>query len=833
MAMNDGSSSTISASNPARASRRARRGSTRRSFKTLGGLLGNGSCRDKIAEELGESSQSEHSFGGDASSRSSSFGDRLSFSMPGFRHRGSEEVGPFGDIDKSHSTNNNPDAGEGEEEEETVSPLIVKQPAKGLVPSLRRAVSLQTENKKSKEESNLLRPPSLMRAISLQTDTFSIKRVKEEDPIPPPPNMQRSISGSILKRAARATRPSRPRRKASPPKSSKATDIPELTPCLETTSNHESISFRGRIETIPTSSLRGSSSHLRPTKTVTISPSVSISPPKQRRERDNRERSKSPFRRTRSTPDAPTVLLNAKGQPINFEEYEDMSESTYSQHSQSPKRSQSPLRRSVSNVLSTSPKAKGTLNKADLAPRIPLTRGQGRATTLASPRDLAPRMPALNRGRSLGTTAASLALKRKGGGGSPSPNSDSPSRRVPTRRSSGKSVLTRSGSTAAFGRGVRATKSACSDLAAMQLALGKVAVKTTVKTTALGVKTTARGVTGGSAAIMGGLRATKSACADLAEMQKALGVARIAGATIAGAASSGISTIASGTSLSSNNSMMISEVEPDPMFVEMMQWNPLDPDDRAKYDDVNVRRQIRRNPDALKAKYNVQMGRSTVIRSPLSTIIALGASLETVRAAIKAHPEGLRASSSLRTTPLHTACSFDTDILVVRYLYHKYPGAIASTTKHVFLPLHNACQMAEPNLEMIKFLVECYPEGLTEINKLGDTPLRIAERNEATPEEVLEYLEVETERVFSQCEENELKRKDILARQSWGSKELILDALQMHMDDTDHTTISTALLEESEHSTSEEFSSEFNQNPAGGDNICQQAQQPMVSLLDT
>lgn len=218
-------------------------------------------------------------------------------------------------------------------------------------------------------------------------------------------------------------------------------------------------------------------------------------------------------------------------------------------------------------------------------------------------------------------------------------------------------------------------------------------------------------------------------------------------------------------------------VEQDPVFFSMIKYNPMDAQERAKYDDLAVKKYIKRHPEALKAKYDFQVGgrgRLTVSRYPLSALVALGASLSVVRFAIKVNPSALEASKDFHSTALHTACSFNTDMKVVRYIYNKCPSAITETTKLVYLPLHNACQASKeetPMLEVIQFLVEEYPEGLMEINKLGDTPLRMAQRNSSMPKEVLELLEEETEKVFA-LEENSERLKCVRERQSWGSKDL-------------------------------------------------------------
>jgi hypothetical protein len=272
----------------------------------------------------------------------------------------------------------------------------------------------------------------------------------------------------------------------------------------------------------------------------------------------------------------------------------------------------------------------------------------------------------------------------------------------------------------------------------------------------------AGGITSTGTALAGGITSTKTGLA---------GVITSSGAALAG----GITSTGRSVSRASVLLTKSPSTRPEALFVEMATWNPMDADDRARYDDTAVRRILARNPDAARAKYEVQLGgrgNLTVSRYPLSTLVALGASVETIRLAIRACPMALRPSDEFRSTPLHTACTFNTNVEVVRYLYRKYPEAIKQTTNYVYLPIHNACQTGIPepcSLDMIQFLVETYPEGLMTINKLGDTPLRTAERNEHITGEVLAYLQEETERVFS-LEENENRRDEVVARQSWGSK---------------------------------------------------------------
>ena len=254
-------------------------------------------------------------------------------------------------------------------------------------------------------------------------------------------------------------------------------------------------------------------------------------------------------------------------------------------------------------------------------------------------------------------------------------------------------------------------------------------------------------------------------CAGLSDMRNALHKKSPPRRTLSSHALKGIKRVLSDSSKQTGP-------EDDSLFESVIYFNPSNPQERAHFEECEreLKKYIRRHPEALEQKYDFPVGRGglTVSRYPLSALVALGASLSLVKLAIKANPSALKSSQDLSSTVLHTACSFDTDMEVIRYIYHKHPDAIEETTKLVFLPLHNACAKENPSLEVIQFLVEEYPEGLMAINKLGDTPLRIAKRNKTATTEVLSYLEQETKRVAA-LEENKEQWKDISERQSWGS----------------------------------------------------------------
>lgn len=276
-------------------------------------------------------------------------------------------------------------------------------------------------------------------------------------------------------------------------------------------------------------------------------------------------------------------------------------------------------------------------------------------------------------------------------------------------------------------------------------------------------------------------------CANLQDMRNSIinsknkGVKKVVRRTISSQAFKAISR-----STRRTNSIKEADLEQDGTFFDMICFNPSNPEELAQYNDCAVKKYIRRHPQALKVTYDFQVGgrgRLTVARYPVYALVALGASLSTIKQAIKAYPAALEASKDFNSTVLHAACSvLKTDMDVVKYIYTKYPSAIRETTKLVYLPLHNACQTAAPSFELIKFLVEEHPEGLMCITKLGDTPLRSARRNKAMPEEILQFLEKETSRVFG-LEENFALFETVRERQSWGSISITKEVLELDASD--------------------------------------------------
>jgi len=72
------------------------------------------------------------------------------------------------------------------------------------------------------------------------------------------------------------------------------------------------------------------------------------------------------------------------------------------------------------------------------------------------------------------------------------------------------------------------------------------------------------------------------------------------------------------------------------------------------------------------------------------------------------------------------------------------PESIQRTNKNAFLPIHNTCSATVPcttTLPVIQLLIKVHPQAISQINKLGETPLKTAQRNSNCRHEVIQYLE--------------------------------------------------------------------------------------------
>ena len=186
--------------------------------------------------------------------------------------------------------------------------------------------------------------------------------------------------------------------------------------------------------------------------------------------------------------------------------------------------------------------------------------------------------------------------------------------------------------------------------------------------------------------------------------------------------------------------------EPDPDLFELIRFRPWKSEERARFDDDAVYWYATLHPRSFSVRYDFQhQAKGTLSCFPLMRIVALGASLRTVEAVVRAFPPALVKRQQLhRGTVLHSACAFPSpfQVGVIQFLLEHYPPAVSQTNRHAFLPIHKACSAELPiGVEAIQILVEAYPASLLRTNKLGETPLQAARQNPEMLPDVLSYLE--------------------------------------------------------------------------------------------
>jgi len=198
------------------------------------------------------------------------------------------------------------------------------------------------------------------------------------------------------------------------------------------------------------------------------------------------------------------------------------------------------------------------------------------------------------------------------------------------------------------------------------------------------------------------------------------------------------------------NFEMEQEFEQDPDLFKLIHHKPWIPEERAMYDDDAVYRHANQHPKSFRARYDLsrggfeKVGRGTSSRFPLLRVLALGASLRTTEAVVRAYPPAVFRGRD-KNTALHSACAYpsESQVPILEYLLALDPTAISKTNQHAYLPIHNACSAKIPSpvsLEAVNILVEAYPQCVSKTTKLGETPLQAAKKNDKTLPDVLSYL---------------------------------------------------------------------------------------------
>jgi ankyrin repeat protein len=113
-------------------------------------------------------------------------------------------------------------------------------------------------------------------------------------------------------------------------------------------------------------------------------------------------------------------------------------------------------------------------------------------------------------------------------------------------------------------------------------------------------------------------------------------------------------------------------------------------------------------------------------------------SLDKIQTLVAACTGALSFADDIGDLPLHVACYSQAPLEVVRYLVQEYPESLRVPNDDGYPPLHFACTFKAP-LEVVRYLVQEYPKSLQVRNNFGNILLHIACSYEA-PLEVVRYL---------------------------------------------------------------------------------------------
>ncbi len=139
-----------------------------------------------------------------------------------------------------------------------------------------------------------------------------------------------------------------------------------------------------------------------------------------------------------------------------------------------------------------------------------------------------------------------------------------------------------------------------------------------------------------------------------------------------------------------------------------------------------VRALIDKYPDAVKNKSNNGNG-----HLPLHIAVRYGGPVEEIQLFIKAYPDAVREKNELGDLLLHYAIRYGASVEVIQLIIEAYPNAVREKNELGELPLHIAVRYGGP-VEVIQLLIEAYPDAVRKKNEYGDLPLHSAVKNRPT-----------------------------------------------------------------------------------------------------
>jgi ankyrin repeat protein len=184
---------------------------------------------------------------------------------------------------------------------------------------------------------------------------------------------------------------------------------------------------------------------------------------------------------------------------------------------------------------------------------------------------------------------------------------------------------------------------------------------------------------------------------------------------------------------------------PKDQFLTLINHDPWMNHKNQTYDDELTYDFIRKNTKVCRKKYSLDFAKDTLY--PFSVLCALGASAKTLGECYKAYPHAAAWNDGFIGTPMHYACNYRAPTEVLKFLIAEVrvdddssssssgnskdtddadKNSMIWSTNHMFrLPIHLAC-MAQVPIDTLKILIDEYKQGLSRVDKDGNTPLHYA-----------------------------------------------------------------------------------------------------------
>lgn len=110
---------------------------------------------------------------------------------------------------------------------------------------------------------------------------------------------------------------------------------------------------------------------------------------------------------------------------------------------------------------------------------------------------------------------------------------------------------------------------------------------------------------------------------------------------------------------------------------------------------------------------------------PLQIACKFDASVDVVKILLQAYPKGIEIKDKNGMIALHHACCYGSSSAVVKTFLREYPEGAKLKDLNGMLPFHFVCVNKKASYEMLKLLIDIYPECVMEQDAQGRAPLEL------------------------------------------------------------------------------------------------------------